>query len=219
MAYDPGLKRIVPNDPAAMMTNYLQNDMIWVCPARKRGMSYSSQPGVISHPSITGFLSYGFNDLRVFGAVDPNNGNMASPDDKPFKSSFVTRPSDTVAISDTSGSTDLNGGATSGGAWLDSFWVGFCGEAPSPQPFDSQGNQRLQTAYAKHNNRVNIAYVDGHSAPSLPSDLTWGQFYGVFTDPGTTPKTSPSTPVGSVHWNGNISIKAYDSLQWSTTPE
>jgi prepilin-type N-terminal cleavage/methylation domain-containing protein/prepilin-type processing-associated H-X9-DG protein len=216
MAYNPTLKRIVPNDPAAMMVNYLQNDMIWVCPARKRGMSYSSQPGVISHPSITGFLSYGFNDIRVFGAVDPNNGNMANPDDQPFKSAFVTRPSDTVAISDTSGSTDLNTGTASGAAWLDSYYAGYCG--PS-QPFDSLGNQRLQTAYAKHNNRVNIVYVDGHSAPSLPSDLTWGQFYGVFADPGNPLRTSPSTPVGSVQWNAPISTTAYDSLQWSTTPE
>jgi hypothetical protein len=39
-------------------------------------------------------------------------------------------------------------------------------------------NHRLQTAYAKHNKRV--IYVDGHAATSLPSKLTWGQFYGIF---------------------------------------
>jgi prepilin-type N-terminal cleavage/methylation domain-containing protein/prepilin-type processing-associated H-X9-DG protein len=208
---------LVPNDPAPMMTNYLQNDMIWVCPARKRGMTYSSQPGISSHPSITGFLSYGFNDLCVFGTYDPSDGNMATTT-KPFKSSFVTRPTDTVAISDTSGSTDLNNGQTSGAAWLDTFWAGYCGNASSPQPYDSQGEQRLQTAYAKHDNRVNIVYVDGHAAPALPSSLTWGQFYGVFT-PGVSLPCSPSTPVSSVQSDAAISIKAYDGQQWSTTPE
>jgi prepilin-type processing-associated H-X9-DG protein len=79
-------------------------------------------------------------------------------------------------------------------------------------------NCRLQTAYAKHNNRVNVIYVDGHAAPSLPSALTWGQFYGVFT-PGVPLKTSPSTPVSTVQSDAPISSPAYDRQQWSNAPE
>ena len=78
-----------PNTPAPMLVPYLQNNMIWVCPKRKRGLTYSSAPGDFD-PSITGFLSYGFNDLGVFGGVDPNDGNMINQ--KPFKASRVTRP-------------------------------------------------------------------------------------------------------------------------------
>jgi prepilin-type processing-associated H-X9-DG protein len=79
-------------------------------------------------------------------------------------------------------------------------------------------NCRLQTSYAKHNNRVNVLYVDGHAAPSPPSALTWGQFYGVLS-PGVTLKTSPSTPIGSVQSDDHISSRAYDSQQWSAAPE
>ncbi|HVU07545.1 MAG TPA: prepilin-type N-terminal cleavage/methylation domain-containing protein [Verrucomicrobiae bacterium] len=215
-AVHPG-KGKQPNDPAPMMTNYLQNNIIWVCPARKRGLTYVVNGAVSGDldPSITGFLSYGFNDLGVFGTVDPTDGNMA--DTKPFKSSSVSRPSDMVALTDTSGSNDPNSNNSSGSAWLDSIWAGCSG--PSQPPLGANlGNARLQCAYAKHNNRVNVIYVDGHAAPSLPSALTWGQFYGVFT-PGVTLKTSPSTPVSSVQSDASISSPAYDSVQWSTAPE
>ena len=33
----------------------------------------------------------------------------------------------------------------------------------------------------KHNKRVNSVFVDGHSAGSKPSQLIWGQFYGIFS--------------------------------------
>jgi prepilin-type processing-associated H-X9-DG protein len=113
-----------------------------------------------------------------------------------------------VAVSDTSGSNDPNN--TPAAAWLDSFWAGSSGPT---QPVNSE-NVRLQTAYAKHNNKVNVVYVDGHAAPSAPSSLTWGQFYGVFT-PGVALKTSPSTPVGSVMSDASISSKTLDAQQWS----
>jgi len=129
---------------------------------------------------------------------------------KPFKASSVSKPSDTVAVTDTSGSNDpLN---TPAAAWLDSFWAGSSGPTQSPT---SSENCRLQTAIGKHNNRVNVIYVDGHAAPSLPSALTWGQFYGIFTA-GITLKTSPSTPVSSVQSDAHISSTAYDGQQWST---
>jgi prepilin-type processing-associated H-X9-DG protein len=73
----------------------------------------------------------------------------------------------------------------------------------------------LQAAYAKHNNRVNIVYVDGHSAPSLPSKLTWGQFFGVF-DASVACKSASGMTQQS---DQPISSPALDAQQWSGTPE
>jgi prepilin-type N-terminal cleavage/methylation domain-containing protein/prepilin-type processing-associated H-X9-DG protein len=195
-----------PNSPAPMMVTYLPNNRIWVCPKRKRGLRYPSEGGDWD-PGITGYLSYGFNDLHVFGAVDPT-GQMQNA--KPFKSSNAPNSSDLVALTDTSGSIAPIGSATAA-AWLDSVWSGQSGASA---PVANGYNDRLQTAYAKHNNRVNVIYVDAHAASSLPSSLTWGQFYGVFT-PGTACPTS----YGSVMSDASISSKAYDSLQWSTADE
>ncbi len=203
-----------PNDPAPMMAPYMPNNLTWVCAARHRGLTCVGITGTWD-PSITGFLSYGFNDLKVFGTVD-SAGNMVSS--QPFKSSFVTRPSDAVAITDTSGSNDPNNNQSSGAAWLDAVWVAHSGPGPNAPISDSTiGNGRLQTAYAKHNNRVNIVYVDGHSAPSLPSDLTWGQFFGILT-PGQ-PISVTGGGQSSVQSDAPISSKAYDSVQWSTAAE
>ena len=200
---------VTPNTPAPMLVPYLPNSKIWVCPKRKRGLTYTTVPGDWD-PSITGLLSYGFNSCGVFGAVGAD-GNMINA--KPFKASSVSKPADTVAVADTSGSNDPM--TTPASAWLDSFWAGSSG--PSQSATTSE-NCRLQTAHARHNKRVNVIYVDGHAAPSLPSALTWGQFYGVFT-PGVTLKTSPSTPVGSVQSDARISTPAYDGQEWSTAPE
>ena len=202
---------VTPNTPAPMMSNYLQNTLSWVCPKRKRGLSYTSAAGTFD-PSITGYLSYGFNELEVFGAVDAS-GNMRNAN--PFKASFASRPSLTVALADCSGSTDSKAGA-GGDCWLDSLWAGFSGD-PSTST-NSNYNGRLQTAYAKHNNRVNIVYVDGHAAPSLPSALIWGQFYGVFT-PGVALPVSPSCPIPSVQSDAHICTPDRDSEQFSGAPE
>jgi len=199
----------VPNSPAPMLANYIPNNLVWVCQKRQRGLTYPSEPGNWD-PSITGYLSYGFNDLGVFGAVDAS-GQMQNA--KPFKATSVFRPSDLVAVTDTSGSIAPLGGATAA-AWLDSVWSGNAG--PS-DPVSNGYNERIQTAYARHSNRVNITYVDGHSAPSLPSQLTWGEFYGVFT-PGITCPCS-GQGASSVQSDAFISSPAYDSVQWSTTPE
>jgi prepilin-type N-terminal cleavage/methylation domain-containing protein/prepilin-type processing-associated H-X9-DG protein len=201
---------VTPNTPAPMLVNYLPNNTVWVCPKRKRGLTYTSAPGTWD-PSITGFLSYGFNCCGVFGTVDPNDGNMLGS--KPFKASFVLKPADVVALCDTSGSNDPNN--TPAAAWLDSWWSGNSGSTMSAT---GNENARLQTAYARHNNRVDVVYVDGHAAPSLPSGLTWGQFYGVF-DTGVMLKTSPNSAVSSVQSDAFISSKTLDSQQWSSTPE
>ncbi len=200
---------MTPNTPAPMIAAFVPNNRIWVCPKRRRGLTYTGASGEWD-PSITGFLSYGFNDISVFGSVQAD-GNMINA--KPFKAASVQRASDVVVLTDTSGSNDPNN--TPASAWLDSFWAGSSGPT---QPVTGSENARLQTAYAKHSNRVNVVYVDGHSGPSLPSALTWGQFWNVFT-PGVMLKTSPSTPVGQVQSDASISKPAYDSAQWSTLPE
>jgi prepilin-type N-terminal cleavage/methylation domain-containing protein/prepilin-type processing-associated H-X9-DG protein len=206
-----------PNTPAPLLAPYAPNNKVWVCPKRKRGLSYTSASGEFD-PSITGYLSYAFNDCGVFGAVvftGPSKGNMNAA--KPFKANSVTRASELVAVTDSSGSIDSLGGA-GGSAWLDSLWAGFSGS--SAQPVTDPYNGRLQTAYAKHNNRVNVVYVDGHAAPSLPSKLTWGQFYGVF-DPGVMCPVSPSTPLygTGVRSDAFISTPDRDSQEWSSARE
>jgi prepilin-type N-terminal cleavage/methylation domain-containing protein/prepilin-type processing-associated H-X9-DG protein len=199
------------NTPAPLLANYIKNNLSWVCPKRKRGLTYATPgSGGIQDPSITGFLSYGFNDCGVFGAVD-SSGNMLNA--KPFKASYVSRPSDLVTVSDVSGSNDpQNTGGSADAAWLDTFWSGSAGPT---LPATSSGNSRLQCAYAKHNNRVNIVYVDGHSAPSLPSKLTWGQFFGLFDV--STPCHSAS---GITQQSDQpISTADLDTQQWSTAQE
>jgi len=199
----------VANTPAPMLAPFLPNNKVWVCPKRKRGLTYPTEPGTWD-PSITGYLSYGFNDLGVFGRVDAS-GQMQNA--KPFKASSVTRPSDLIALTDTSGTISPVGSATAA-AWLDSVWAGQSG--PS-FPVGNGFTDRLQAAYAKHNDRVNVIYVDGHSAPSKPSALTWGQFYGVFT-PGVACPCSGGG-VASVQSDASISTPSRDSVQFSTASE
>ena len=207
------------NTPAPMLANYMPNTKVWVCQKRKRGLSYTSASGTWD-PSVTGYLSYGFNECNVFAQPDVN-GNMISPPNsqtRPFKAALVVKPSDTVAVTDSSGSVDALNGA-GGSAWLDTVWAGNCmtsGGALSD--VSNPYNGRLQTCYAKHTDRVNVVYVDGHAAPSKPSALTWGQFYGVF-DPGVTLNTSPSSSVSTRQSDASISVPAYDSLQWNTAQE
>jgi prepilin-type N-terminal cleavage/methylation domain-containing protein/prepilin-type processing-associated H-X9-DG protein len=189
-----------PNTIAPLLKPQLPNNLTWVCPKRKRGLTYTTAPGDFD-PSVTGFLSYGFNEIAVFGIIDPANGLMGTA--KSFKASSIRRPSDMVAITDVNGSNDPNkvlGPADA--AWLDTVWAGNSGNAGGGE------NYRLQTAYAKHNMRVNVSFVDGHSAASLPSKLTWGQFFGVF-DPGITLRTSGA----SVMSDGFISTRSLDAVE------
>jgi prepilin-type N-terminal cleavage/methylation domain-containing protein/prepilin-type processing-associated H-X9-DG protein len=202
-----------PNSPAPMLANYLPNNLTWVCPKRQRGLTYPSEPGNWD-PSITGFLSYGFNDLGVFGTVGPTGNMEPGAGAKPFKSSSVSMPTEVVALTDTSGSISPVTSATAA-AWLDSVWSGNAGPE---SPVSNQFNARLQTAYAKHNNRVNVIYVDCHAASSYASALTWGQFYGNLT-PGVALPCSHGQAVSSVQSDASISTPAYDSQQWSVTPE
>jgi prepilin-type processing-associated H-X9-DG protein len=118
-----------------------------------------------------------------------------------------------VMCADSSGSNDptqVAGGSGDPGnqpadaAWLDLVWVGDSGKWP-----------RLQTAAYKHNKRVNLIYVDGHAAASLPSHLIWGQFAGAFS------ATSPNVRWlnGLALWNNAICAPAQDGVEWSKMPE
>jgi prepilin-type N-terminal cleavage/methylation domain-containing protein/prepilin-type processing-associated H-X9-DG protein len=204
------LKTGEPNTIAPLLQPQIPEPKSWVCPKRKRGLTYMSEPGTWD-PSVTGFLSYGFNELGVFGRWNPSDSSHLIK----FKSASTSNPSEMVAIADSSGSNDPKesypGGASNDykgdAAWLDEVWATLSG--PN-QPVDGK-NHRLQTAYAKHNNRVNIVYVDGHAAPSLPSALTWGQFYGVFDSAASVANGSRA--------GSSISKPAYDKAQWSSKKE
>lgn len=209
-----------PNTPAPMIEPYLKNTLAWVCPKRKRGLTCKTASGIFD-PSITGFLSYGFNEIGCFCLAN-SDGTMQTPT-PPFKATLAKQPSRLLCVTEVSGSNnpgdcDGNPGPGSGNAdtlcgdaaWLDAVWGGSTG--PN-SPVDSE-NARLQTAWAKHNNRVNVLYVDGHSASSLASQLTWGEFWGVYGPPPTWP-----TLPGGQTWSGSISKPAYDSQVWSNMQE
>ena len=203
--------RVTPNTIAPMLAKYVANNLVWVCPKRKRGLDYVTSSGVrYGDPSLTGFLSYGFNEIGVFGGPDPVTGNMGFNVQK-FKASNTQNPAELVALCDCSGSNDpshINGDADA--AWLDTEWAGWSGPNSPVVGF----NGRVQTAYGKHNNRINVMYVDGHAAASYPSQLTWGQFWGVFT-PGIPLHTPNQTHRSDL----SISKSDYDSQQWSSLQE
>ena len=124
--------RVTPNTIAPMLIKVVPNELVWVCPKRKRGLSYlvggvaqQPEPG---KPSITGFLSYGFNEIGVFGTYD-STGKMDTSGFKGIKAANIQKPADMVAICDISASDDAfnsygNGGdGSADGAWLDTVWA------------------------------------------------------------------------------------------------
>ncbi len=177
--------------PAGMLSNYTGAPKVWVCPKKRRGLTYKSEPGEFN-PAITGFLSYGFNYLGVFG------GDTSQP--HPFKASQVDRPVDVISVTEVSGSDDpkeIGGGLgneKADAAWLDSYWEN--GSYPNKTPAKGNQNYRFQSQMKKHNYRVNSVFVDGHSAGIKPSQLVWGQFYGVFS--GTLPNGTSVKPDSKV---------------------
>jgi prepilin-type N-terminal cleavage/methylation domain-containing protein/prepilin-type processing-associated H-X9-DG protein len=184
--------------PAVLLSNYLGNSLSWVCPKKRRGLTYKTEPGIFS-PPITGFLSYGFNYLGVFG------GDAG----KAFKVAGVARPSSVVSVSEANGTDDpkeIGGGLgneKADAAWLDGYWAG--GSFPNATAAKGNQNFRFQSQMKKHLKRMNVLYVDGHAASSKGSQLTWGQWYGVFS--GTT------IPGTTVKWDGPISNAALDASE------
>ncbi|HEX3626377.1 MAG TPA: prepilin-type N-terminal cleavage/methylation domain-containing protein [Verrucomicrobiae bacterium] len=211
---------VTPNTIAPLLAPYTKNDEIWVCPKRQRGGSYIT-PGnkLVSgqDPMVTGFLSYGFNEIGVYGGPDLSTGNMTGNTQK-FKGANCRHPSEIVSMCDVSGSNDpskVNGYADA--CWLDTIWAGQSGilfEANGAPP-NNGFNCRVQTAYAKHHNRLSFVYVDGHAADSYPSRITWGQFWGIF-DPSVALKTQGG---GTYKEYTPISNPKYDSQEWSGLPE
>ena len=207
-----------------MIQPYVKNSLVWVCPKRKRGLTFTTVPGTFD-PSLTGFLSYGFNEIGCFCLANPAggaSGGMRVPT-PPFKYSSALQPTELLCVTEVSGSNrpgrlrrqpghaDNPADPASGdAAWLDGFWASMSGPG---RPVNAQ-NGRLQTAYGKHNNRVNVMYVDGHSATTWPAGSPGGAFWGVYgPPPGWT-----SLPPGQT-WNGSISQPSYDSQIWSGAPE
>ncbi len=184
--------------PASTLSNYTGAPRIWICPKKKRGLTYKTESGSFD-PSITGFLSYGFNYLGVFGGDAGQN--------KPFRSTSVDRPTEVVAVTEVNGTDDpkeIGGGIgneKADAAWLDGYWAN--GSFPNQTAAKGNQNYRFQSQMKKHNQRVNIVYVDGHSAGSKPSQLRWGQFYGVFS--GTT------IPGTSKRWDGPVANATLDA--------
>jgi prepilin-type N-terminal cleavage/methylation domain-containing protein/prepilin-type processing-associated H-X9-DG protein len=215
-----------PNTPAPMIEPYLKNPDIWVCPKRRRGLTYTTTNGIFD-PTVTGFLSYGFNELNCFGTMEFSGGTyvgMQVPNPG-FQITQAFMPAQLVAITEVSGANNpADCGAntlTGDAAWLDNYWAEFSGAEGDP------ANHRLQTAWAKHDNRVNVLYADGHSETSLCSQLTWGIFWGVYGPPSSRARggtgTSTTTPWPTLpwgQWNASICASpAMDSEVWSSDPE
>ena len=213
-----------PDTIGPMLSPYVKNNMVWICPKRKRGISYinTATGKTLSgyDPSVTGFISYGFNELGVFGGPNLATGSMQTNPQR-FKAPNCRRPADIVSLCDVSGSINPNdcGYAGSGGTgvadacWLDNVWAGesgpsFASGSGAPTgTFDS----RVLTAEAKHDNRLNFLYVDGHAAPARPSALTWGNFWGIF-DSTTKLICNGGSPTYYSYYR--ISNPAWDSLEW-----
>jgi prepilin-type N-terminal cleavage/methylation domain-containing protein/prepilin-type processing-associated H-X9-DG protein len=203
----------LPNNPAPMLTNYVQNIQLWICPKRLRGSDYVTPGGIIqtpNNPAITGFISYGFNECGVFFQAGPG-GNMVNS--KPFKVTMTLRPSDLVAIVDCSGSNDPN--SPYGAApVLDTVWGGLSGPSDPAADNASTFNYRFQTAGLKHNSRANVLYVDGHVLLTRPSALNFGQFYNIWDPTQSCPSASGNNLAGTP-----VSSVALDSASWSNLQE
>jgi prepilin-type processing-associated H-X9-DG protein len=192
--------------PAILLVPYLKTPSIWVCPKKQRGFTYTTASGTFD-PSITGFLSYGFNYLGVFGGC--TEGSDPSAQAK-FKLAQIVSPAQTVAVAEVCGTVNPQecGGSVGNGkadaAWLDTFWSAGC----YPQDTSPLGdaNYRFQSQMKKHVKRMNVSYVDCHAARTSGSQLFWGQFYDVFSGP-------PRTFDGQKNWNGPVSNGALDQSE------
>jgi prepilin-type N-terminal cleavage/methylation domain-containing protein len=136
--------------PAGMLSNYVGSSRSWVCPKQRRGLKYKTESGQFD-PSITGFLSYGFNYLGVFG------GDAGQS--RKFKSPQVERPTEVVAVTEVNGTDnpkEIGGGLgneKADAAWLDGYWAN--GSFPDAKAPKGNQNFRFQSQMRKHNERVN----------------------------------------------------------------
>jgi len=158
-----------------------KNSRVWVCPTKRRGLTYSTESGSFD-PSLTGFLSYGFNYLGVFGL------DYSRPTPVNRKYSWIKQPVETVAMTEIGGSSKVSeiGGSVGNGkadaAWLDGFWAdGSYPHNSSPRGGNPMTNPRFQSQQGKHIQKVNVVYLDGHSSITRPSQLKWGQFFAEYS--------------------------------------
>jgi prepilin-type N-terminal cleavage/methylation domain-containing protein len=163
--------------PAHLLNHYLNNPMVFVCPSKQRGMTYSTERGRFD-PSYTGFVSYGFNYLGVFNASGATR-----------RMSQLSQPVEIPGLSECGGNDNvlsMNAG-TGDAAWLDGWWSArsypgnLRARAVNPIDYLNDGNYRWQTQPKKHNSRVEVVYMDGHADQRLPSSMIWGQWFGTFT--------------------------------------
>ncbi len=220
-----------PNTIGPLLSSFVKNNLVWVCPKRKRGSSYinttTGQTLSGFDPSVTGFLSYGFNEIGVFGGPNPVTGVMNLNPQK-FKAPNCLHPADVVTMCDCSGSInpkDCGFGGGSGvadGCWLDTIWAGASGPRHATGTGAPGGtfDCRVQTAEAKHDNRLNFLFVDGHAALTYASRIVWGQFYGIFGPTNVLNTAATATTSGlSVTPYQRISNPGWDSIQWSAQQE
>jgi prepilin-type N-terminal cleavage/methylation domain-containing protein/prepilin-type processing-associated H-X9-DG protein len=191
--------------PAHALVPYLASPRIWVCPKKQRGFTYATAQGIFD-PSVTGFLSYGFNYLGLFG------GSADEP--LQFKEAGILRPAQVVALDECNGSVntkDIGGGIGNGSAdaaWHDDYW------SDNSYPNNttvSLTNTRMQCQLGKHTKRVNFIYADGHAGPSKPSQLIWGQYYDMFAN---NSKGTAETSDGYKEWTGPVSDAALDQAEF-----
>jgi prepilin-type N-terminal cleavage/methylation domain-containing protein len=181
--------------PAIQLNPFLKNPKVWVCPGKKRGLTYKTEPGEFD-PSYTGFLSYGFNYLGVF----TDSGSTR-------RFSSIKKPVETITMTEVNGTDDpkeIGGGLgneKADAAWLDGYWAG----GSFPEQLNPKGNQnfRFQSQMKKHNLRVCLVYLDGHSNAQKPSRLVWGQFYAQYE----------GTVRGTVSWNSPMSNPNLDAAE------
>src|SRR5262249_28257959 len=85
--------------PAIQLNTYLNTPLVWVCPTKRRSLTYKSESGSFD-PSYTGVLSYGFNYLGVFGL----DYSLRVPASR--KQTALRRPTDTVGMTEIGGTSN-----------------------------------------------------------------------------------------------------------------
>jgi prepilin-type N-terminal cleavage/methylation domain-containing protein/prepilin-type processing-associated H-X9-DG protein len=168
--------------PAVQLQPLIKNPLTWVCPTKRRGLTYGSERGVFD-PSITGFISYGFNELGVFG------GESFSDPPPVRKYCTIQRPTETLALAEVNGTVDpadcggTGGNGNADAAWLDDWWaVNSYPVNPAP-PQAWSTDHRFQSQKGKHQQRVNVMFIDGHATRTRPRQLVWGQFFAQYNGP------------------------------------
>jgi prepilin-type N-terminal cleavage/methylation domain-containing protein len=165
--------------PALFLDRYVGGTLTFVCPAKQRGLTYTTEPGKFD-PRYTGFISYGFNYFGVFTG-DTNAAGVVTP---PRRIQQILAPSYVIGIAECGGNgdvLDMNDGKGDS-AWLDSWWTGRSFPInPNPTPPGPAhglqiGNYRFQDQPKKHNMRMELVFMDGHAEQQVGSKLQWGQF-------------------------------------------